>query len=175
MTAVAAKKNKNSKAKKKPAKAEEGGQSRNIAHNRKAKHKYEILEKIECGIALVGSEVKSLREGKISLDEAYVRIKQSELWLIGADIQEYRQANRWNHDPRRPRKMLVHARQLGKLAVRANEKGMTLVPLQIYFNGRGIVKVSVGVCRGKKLFDKREVQKERDVKRDLDRAMKTRR
>ena len=80
-----------------------------------------------------------------------------------------------NHDPRRPRKMLVHARQLGKLAVRANEKGMTLVPLQIYFNGRGIVKVSVGVCRGKKLFDKREVQKERDVKRDLDRAMKTRR
>ena len=175
VTIVAAKKNKKSKAKTKPNQADEGGQSRNIAQNRKAKHRFEILEKIECGIVLHGSEVKSLRDGKISLDEAYVRIKDSEIWLVGADIAEYRQANRWNHDPKRPRKLLVHAKQLRKLAARAYEKGMTLVPLQIYFNSRGIVKISVGVCRGKKLFDKREAQKTKDVKRDLDRAMKARR
>lgn len=175
MNDVAAKKNKNAKAKNKAAKAEEGGQSRNISHNRKAKHRFEILEKIECGIVLVGSEVKSLRDGNISLDEAYVRIKASEIWLIGADIAEYNQANRWNHDRKRPRKLLVHSKQLSKLTARAVEKGMTLVPLQIYFNARGIVKVSVGVCRGKKLFDKREAQKTKDVKRDIDRAMKARR
>jgi SsrA-binding protein len=150
------------------------GQSRNIAENRKARYRFEVLEQLECGLQLYGSEVKSLREGKISLDEAYVRIRQGELWLVNADIAEYRQANRWNHDPKRPRKLLVHARQLGKLTSRAQEKGMTLVPLRIYFNARGIVKVMVGVCRGKKLFDKRETQKTRDAKRDLDRAMKAR-
>ena len=175
MNLVATKKNQNAKAKKKAAKAGEEGQSRNIAHNRKAKHRFEILEKIECGVVLVGSEVKSLRDGNISLDEAYVRIKASEIWLIGADIAEYNQANRWNHDRKRPRKLLVHSKQLDKLKTRAVVKGMTLVPLQIYFNSRGIVKVSVGVCRGKKLFDKREAQKTKDVKRDLDRAMKARR
>lgn len=169
------KSDKNRKDNRTTGKAADAGQSRIIAHNRKAKHKFEILEKIECGIVLVGSEVKSLREGKISLDEAYVRIKDAEIWLVGADIAEYRQANRWNHDPKRPRKLLVHAKQLGKLASRAHEKGMTLVPLQMYFNARGIIKVSVGVCRGKKLFDKREAKKTRDVKRDLDRAMKARR
>ena len=149
-------------------------QSRTISENRKARHRFEVLEQVECGAALMGSEVKSLRDGKLSLDEAYVRIRDGELWLIGADIAEYRQANVWNHDPKRPRKLLVHTRQLRKLAERAHEKGFTLVPLRMYFNSRGLVKVMVGVCRGKKLFDKRARQREADVKRDLDRAMKSR-
>jgi SsrA-binding protein len=155
----------------KPTDSEVG---KTISENRKASHRFEILEKLECGVVLLGSEVKSLREGKISLDEAYVRVRDDDIWLVGADIAEYRQANRWNHNPKRPRKLLVHAKQLRKLAVRANEKGLTLVPLRIYFNSRGMVKLLVGVCRGKKLFDKRESKKAKDVKRDIDRAMKSR-
>ena len=164
-------KKKTKKDKKSPA----GDGSKNISENRKAKHRFEILEKLECGVALVGSEVKSLRNGNISLDEAYVRIRAKEIWLVGADIAEYNQANRWNHAPRRARKLLVHAKQLVKLSTRANEKGYTLVPLRMYFNARGIVKVIIGVCRGKKLFDKRQDKKSKDVKRDIDRAMKARR
>lgn len=166
---------KKSKKKNKTTKTDEQGQSRTIAENRRARHRFEIMEKLECGVQLVGSEVKSMREGKLSLDEAYVRIKDKEIWLIGCDIGEYRQANYWNHAPKRPRKLLVHAKQLQKLSVRAHEKGLTLVPLRVYFNSRGLVKVMVGVCRGKKLYDKREAKKDQDVKRDLDRAMKARR
>jgi SsrA-binding protein len=158
----------------KPKQLSGDGQTRNIAENRKARFRFEILEQIECGIALVGSEVKSLRDGKLSLEEAYARIRNGELWLVGADIAEYRQANRWNHEPKRPRKLLVHARQFKALAARANEKGLTLVPLKMYFNSRGIVKILVGVCRGKKLYDKRETQKSRDAKRQIDRALKSR-
>lgn len=166
---------KKSKKKNKQVKGDDAkGQSRTIAENRKARHRFEILEQLECGIQLVGSEVKSMREGQLSLDEAYVRIQKKEIWLIGCDIGEYRQANIWNHAPKRPRKLLVHARQLQKLSVRAHEKGLTLVPLRVYFNSRGIVKVIVGVCRGKKQFDKRESKKAQDVKRDIDRAMKAR-
>ena len=172
MIAVAAKK-KNSKAKNKPTKAEEGGQSRNIAHNRKAKHRFEIVEKIECGIVLVGSEVKSLRDSKISLDEAYVRIKDSELWLVGADIAEYRQANRWNHDPKRPRKLLLHRKEIQKFANQAQEKGLTLVPLKMYFK-KGRAKVLLGLCRGKKLHDKRESLKKADSQRHIQRVMRQR-
>ncbi len=164
------------KKKDKSAKSVSGdGQARTITENRKARHRFEVLEQIECGIVLVGSEVKSLRESQISLDEAYVRIRDNDLWLVSCDIAEYRQANIWNHDPKRPRKLLTHATQLRKLSSRAHEKGMTLVPLRVYFNARGIVKVMVGVCRGKKLFDKRESKKAKDVKRDIDRAMKSRR
>ncbi len=152
--------------------AEAGANGWTISENRRARHRYEITEQLECGLMLVGSEVKSLREGKISLDEAYVRLEGGELWLIGADIPEYRQATIWNHDPRRPRKLLVHRGQLAKLAVRATEKGLTLVPLRVYFNARGIVKLMVGVGRGKKLFDKRQTLKDRDTKRQIDRAMR---
>lgn len=166
---MARKKNKKSKAK--PA---ADGQSRTITENRKARHKYEVVEQVECGIVLVGSEVKSLREQTLSISEAYVRLEKKELWLIGADIPEYRQANIWNHDTKRQRKLLCHRAQLEKLSVRAFQKGMTLVPLRVYFNSRGIVKVMVGVCRGKKLFDKRNDQKTKDVKRQIDRAMKSR-
>jgi SsrA-binding protein len=149
-------------------------QSRTISENRKARHRFEILEKIECGVMLVGSEVKSLRDGNISLDEAYVRLKGGEIWLVGADIAEFRQANIWNHAPRRARKLLVHQRQIRKLAEKAQEKGFTLVPLRIYFNSRGLVKVLVGVCRGKKLHDKRATKRDADMKRDIARAMKAR-
>lgn len=147
---------------------------RNIAENRKARFKYEIIEQIECGIVLLGSEVKSLRDNQISMDEAYVRVKDDELWLVGADIAEYKQATLWNHDRRRPRKLLVHSGQLKKLTARAQEKGFTLVPLHIYFNDRGIVKLLVGVGKGKKLHDKRQTLKEADTKRHIDRAMKHR-
>ena len=121
---------------------------------------------------LMGSEVKSLRDGKLSLDESYVRMNKGELWLVGADIPEYKQATIWNHDPKRSRKLLVHAAQLQKLGVRANEKGLTIVPLRVFFNPRGIVKVLIGVGRGKKLHDKRSTLKEREMKRQIDRAMK---
>ncbi len=165
---------KNKKNPKSKGKADAGDQSRTISENRKARHRFEILEKIECGVVLVGSEVKSLRDGKLSLDEAYVRLKGGEVWLVGANIAEYRQANVWNHAPKRARKLLVHQRQLRKLSEKAQEKGFTLVPLRIYFNARGLVKVMVGVCRGKKLYDKRASQRDADVKRDLDRAMRAR-
>ncbi len=151
-----------------------GTQRKNISENRKARFKYEIVEQIECGIILVGSEVKSLRDNNISLDESYVRVKGNELWLVGADIAEYKQATLWNHDRRRPRKLLVHANQMRKLASRAQEKGFTLIPLQIYFNERGIVKLIVGVGKGKKMHDKREALKTADSRRSIDRAMKRR-
>lgn len=160
------------KKKEKAAKGDAAGQGKTISQNRKATHRYEILEKIECGIVLKGSEVKSLRDGQLSLDEAYVRIRDNEIWLIGADIPEYKQATIWNHAPRRPRKLLVHGRQYKKLAERAFEKGLSLVPLHVYFNVRGIVKVMVGVGKGKKLHDKRESMKKADVKRQINRAMR---
>ncbi len=154
---------------------ESTGQQRVISENRKARHRFEISEKLECGIMLLGSEVKSLRDGKLSLDEAYVRVKDGELWLVGADIPEYRQATVWNHAPKRPRKLLVQAGQLKKLTVRAQEKGLTIVPLRVYFNARGLVKVMIGVGQGKKLHDKRQAMKNAEVKRQIDRAMRGRR
>lgn len=143
-----------------------------IAENRKARHRFEVLETLECGIALVGSEVKSLRNGKLSLDEAYGRVRDGEFWLVGADIAEYAQATLWNHEPKRRRKLLVHRSEIRKFANKAHEKGLTLVPLKLYFTERGVAKVLMGLCRGKKLHDKRETLKKADVKRDLARAMR---
>lgn len=147
---------------------------RPIAENRKARHRFDVLETLECGIALVGSEVKSLRNGKISLDESYGRVRDGEFWLIGCDIPEYTQATIWNHDPKRPRKLLVHARELKRFVGRAHEKGLTLVPLRVYFNARGIAKVLIGLCRGRKLHDKREALKRADAARDVQRALRGR-
>lgn len=144
---------------------------RPIAQNRKARHNYEIVDTIECGIVLVGSEVKSLRQGKVSLDEAYGRMKQGEVWLVGCDIQEYVEANRFNHDPRRWRKLLMHRREIRKFAAKAYEQGLTLVPLKLYFK-EGRVKVLLGVGRGKKRHDKRESLKKADMKREMDRAVR---
>ncbi len=149
-----------------------GERMRNISENRKARHRYEITEQLECGVMLLGSEVKSLRDGKLSLDEAYIRFEKGELWLVGADIPEYKQATIWNHEPKRARKLLVHRGQREKLASRLNEKGLTIVPLRVFFNARGIVKVMIGVGRGKKLHDKRNTLKDREIKRDIDRALR---
>jgi SsrA-binding protein len=146
----------------------------NVAENRKARHRYEIVDSIECGMMLMGSEVKSMREGKLSLDEAYIRAKGKELWLIGADIAHYNNAGMWNHDPRRPRKLLIHAREFDKFAGRAHERGLTLIPLRVYFNHRGIAKCVMGLVKGKKIHDKRETLKKRDAERGLQRAMRRR-
>ena len=156
--------------KKKDAEANKG--QRPISENRKARHRFVVLETLECGIALVGSEVKTLRDGKVSLDEAYGRVRGSELWLVGADIPEYKNATIWNHEPKRPRKLLIHRREVTKFANKAHEKGLTLVPLKLYFTDRGVAKVLMGLCKGKKLHDKRESLKKADMKRDIDRAMR---
>jgi len=146
---------------------------RSIAQNRRARRDYEVLDTLECGLELCGSEVKSLRTGKISLDEAYGRIKQNEVWLMGCDIPEYVQANQFNHEPRRPRKLLLHRREIARFATRATQKGLTLVPLKMYFK-RGRAKVLMGICKGRKTYDKREALKKSDMKRDIQRAMRQR-
>ena len=148
---------------------------RTISENRKARHRFSVLDTLECGIALTGSEVKSLRGGKVSLDEAYGRVKNGEAWLVGCDIPEYPNATLWNHEPKRARKLLMHRREMDRFAARAKEKGLTLVPLRLYFNERGIAKVLLGLCRGKQLHDKREDLKKAAVKREMDRAMRPRR
>lgn len=162
--------------KSKPNKKQEvkGSQSQLISENRQARFRYEIVEELECGVVLIGSEVKSLREGNISLNEAYVRVIKEELWLMGADIAEYRQAAVWGHTPKRNRKLLVHKRQFAKLNRQAQEKGLAIVPIRIFFNARGIVKLIIGVGRGKKLHDKRETIKKADVQRQISREMRAR-
>ena len=157
--------------KKKAAPDREHDNERLIAQNRKARHEYEVLDTLECGIVLVGSEVKSLRGGRVSLDEAYGRMKSGEVWLVGCDIPEYVQANQFNHQPKQPRKLLLHRREIKKFAALAYEKGLTLVPLKMYFK-EGRAKVLLGICRGRKLYDKRENLKQSSMKRDIDRAMR---
>jgi SsrA-binding protein len=143
-----------------------------VAENRKARHNFEVIDTLECGVVLVGSEVKSLRAGKISLEEAYGRVRDDEVWLMGCDIAEYAQATAWQHQPKRPRKLLLHRRQVQKFARQAHEKGLTLVPLKVYFNERGIAKVLLGLCRGRKMHDKREKLRKEDQKRDMQRALR---
>lgn len=160
--------------KKQPSESAQNKGQRPIAENRKARHRFQVLETLECGLALMGSEVKSLRNGKVSLDEAYGRVRNGEVWLVGCDIPEYTNASLWNHEPKRPRKMLLRQREVLRFANKAHEKGLTLVPLKLYFNDRGLAKVLLGLCRGKQLHDKRESLKNADMKRDLRRAMKPR-
>ena len=156
------------KSKEKAAKGDDPNEKL-IAQNRKARHEYEVLETLECGIALVGSEVKSLRAGGASMDEAYGRVQAGEVWLVGCDIPEYKNATAWNHEPKRRRKLLMHAREIRKFATQAYEKNFTLVPLKMYFKA-GRAKVLMGICRGKKRYDKRESLKKKDMQRDIDRA-----
>jgi SsrA-binding protein len=144
---------------------------RMIADNRKARHRFQVLDTLECGIALVGSEVKSLRHGRLSLEESYGRVRGGEVWLLGCDIAEYAQANRMNHDPRRPRKLLLHRREISKFANQAHQNGLTLVPLRMYFKA-GKAKVLLGLCRGRKLHDKREALKKAETQREIGRAMR---
>jgi SsrA-binding protein len=159
--------------KSKKAAAAEDKNERVIAENRKARHNYHVLDTLECGIALVGSEVKSLRSGGLSLDEAYGRVEGDEVWLLGANIAEYPYSHKLNHEPKRRRKLLMHRREVKKFAGQAYEKGHTLVPLKMYFK-EGRAKVLLGVCKGKQKHDKRESIKSRDTKRDIDRAMRRR-
>jgi SsrA-binding protein len=144
-----------------------------VARNRKARHEYELLEKVEAGLVLTGTEVKSLRNGKANLEDSYAEIDQGEVWLLGCDIPEYLQANRMNHVPKRRRKLLLHRREIAKLDSKSGEKGLTLVPLSIYFK-KGIAKVELSVARGRKTYDKREAIKQQDAKRDIDRASRRR-
>jgi SsrA-binding protein len=150
------------------------GGDRLISQNRKASHNFLILDTLECGIALVGSEVKSLRNGKVSLDESYARLKENEVWLIGCDIPEYTDANRFNHAPKRPRKLLMHRREIKRFAAQATQKGLTLIPLKVYFK-KGRAKVLLGLCKGKQLHDKRESMKKAEARRDIQRQMYRRR
>lgn len=145
-----------------------------ITENRKARHQYDVLETLECGIALVGTEVKSLREGKVSLAEAYGRVRGDEVWLVGCDIPEYSHGSQFNHEPRRPRKLLLHRREIKKFANKALEKGLTLVPLKMYFK-QGKAKVLMGLCRGRQLHDKREKMKTTTMKKEMERAARSRR
>ena len=159
-----------SKPTKKKASASADPNEKAITQNRKARHKYTVLDTLECGIMLVGSEVKSLRNGRVSLDEAYARVKDDDVWLVGCDIAEYAEASRFNHNPRRPRKLLMHKREVKRFAHRAYEKGLTLVPLEMHFK-RGLAKVVLGICRGKQQHDKREAMKKSQVKRDIARQL----
>jgi SsrA-binding protein len=147
---------------------------KDVVVNRKARHDYFIEETIEAGIALTGSEVKSLRAGKGQLKDSYARIKNGEAWLVQAHISEYTPAARFGHDPTRPRKLLLHKREIVRLASKVQEKGLTLVPLRIYFK-RGKAKVELGLAKGKKLYDKRATIREREAQREIARAQARRR
>lgn len=146
----------------------------NICRNRRALHDYDIIDKIECGLVLVGTEVKSLRDGYGNLEDAYARIDDGEVWLIGAEIPEYVFGNRLNHKPKRARKLLLHKREIARFAEKADQKGFTLVPLRMYFKG-GKAKVELAVGKGKQSHDKRESMKKADAKREIDRAMAAKR
>ena len=141
-----------------------------IARNKKAFYDYEILSRVECGIVLLGTEVKSLRAGKVSLTEAFGRFQDGELFLMSLNIPEYTHGNLQNHDPVRPRKLLLHRREIRQLSSKCHEKGLTLVPLAIYFSGSRI-KVEMGLGRGKRKYDKREKLKKREHRREIDRSL----
>ena len=153
------------------AKKKEDG-SKLIADNRKARYEYAIGEVIETGIMLMGSEVKSLRGGKTTIGESYAHAKDGELWLVNSYIPEYTQASRFNHEPKRTRKLLVHKREANRLAAAIQREGMTLIPLKLYFNAKGKAKLEIGVAKGKKLHDKRASEKDRDWQRDKARLMR---
>jgi SsrA-binding protein len=140
-----------------------------FAENRKARHDYTVLETIECGIVLTGTEVKSVRHGEVSLSGSYGAVLKGELWLVGADIAAYKFGNRFNHEPKSMRKLLVHAKEVRDLQLKTEAKGLTLIPLRVFLkNGR--VKVDLGVCRGKQLHDKRDALKKKAMRRDLERG-----
>ena len=140
-----------------------------FAENRKARHDYTVLETIECGIVLTGTEVKSVRHGEVSLSGSYGAVLKGELWLVGADIAAYKFGNRFNHEPKSMRKLLVHAKEVRDLQLKTEAKGLTLIPLRVFLkNGR--IKVDLGVCRGKQLHDKRDALKKKAMRRDLERG-----
>jgi len=138
-----------------------------VVVNKKARHRFVVLDEVEAGLALAGAEVKSLREGKISLDEAFGRIYDNEVFLVGAHITQYAAAGAWQPDPTRRRKLLLHRQQIRRLKAKVTQKGLTLVPLEVYFNNRGLAKVTLALCRGKRTHDKREDLKKKDARREM--------
>ena len=146
--------------------------NRVAAQNRKARHNYEIEDSLEAGLVLLGSEVKALREGRANIAESYAKPENGEIWLINAYIPEYKQAGQFNHEPRRPRKLLLKKREASKLIGATDRDGMTLIPLKLYFNARGIAKLEIGLGKGKQYYDKRETQKKRDWNRQKARLMR---
>jgi SsrA-binding protein len=148
--------------------------NRIAAENRKARFSYEVLDTLETGLVLTGTEVKALREGHANIQESYATVEDGEIWLINSYVPEYLQGNRFNHEPRRRRKLLVSKRERARLAQSIEREGMTMVPLKIYFNDRGRAKLLLGVARGKKLHDKRETEKQRDWAREKGRLLKER-
>jgi SsrA-binding protein len=143
-----------------------------VAQNRKARFNYQIGETLEAGIALTGTEVKSLREGKATIAESYADSRGGEIWLVNANIPEYLQAGRFNHAPKRARKLLLHRRQINKLIGAVEREGMTLVPLKLYFNDKGRAKIELALARGKKLHDKRETERKRSWERERGRLLR---
>ena len=153
--------------------AEKKTGDKTIAENRRARHDYQLLERFEAGLVLTGTEVKSLRDGRATLAQSYAEMRNGEAWLVGAEISTYDQGNRANHDPMRPRKLLLHRREIDRLYGTVREKGLTLVPTRLYFK-EGRVKIELAVARGKENRDKRRDLVERDAKRQMERALKTR-
>ncbi|MBV6659187.1 MAG: SsrA-binding protein SmpB [Devosiaceae bacterium] len=156
------------------SKAASAGPRRTVAENRKARFNYEFVETFEAGLELTGTEVKSLREGKAMIAESYASAEGDELFLINAHIPEYLQGNRFNHDPKRPRRLLMHRRQINRLIGATQREGMTLIPTRLYFNDRGRAKLEVALAKGKKVHDKRQTEKDRDWQRDKARLLRER-
>lgn len=148
---------------------------RNVTVNRKARHDYEILETYEAGLVLTGPEVKSVRQGKVSIAEAYARVDRGELWLYNMHIAPYDPVLQRNYDPRQPRKLLMHRREIDRLMGLTQQRGLTLIPLRIYFNERGYAKVELGLAKGKRKVDRRREIMEREMKREVDRALRWKR
>jgi SsrA-binding protein len=143
-----------------------------VAENRKARFNFAIEDSVEAGIVLTGTEVKSVRGGKTTIAESYADAKGGEIWLVNANIPEYAQANRFNHEPKRLRKLLLHKKQINKLVGAIEREGMTLIPLKMYFNERGMIKLQLGLAKGKKLHDKRDTEKKRDWAREKGRLLR---
>ncbi len=159
------------KEKGKPNEKEQGRKT--VCKNRRAWHEYEILETLEAGMVLLGTEVKSLREGRVNLKDSYAKVQDGEAYLVDAHISPYSHGNVWNHDPLRERKLLLHKKEIRRLAGKTQERGLTLIPLQVYFKG-GKAKVELGLARGKRLYDKRSAIRRREEDRDLRRELKGR-
>ncbi len=145
--------------------------TKTVVVNRKARHEYEVLDRVEAGIALVGTEVKSIRQGSVNLKDSWAEVKEGEAWLIGMHVSPYEKGNIFNREPERKRKLLLHKREIRKLQADIKIKGLTLVPLALYFKNSN-VKVELGICRGKKLYDKRAAKAASDAKRSMERAIK---
>jgi SsrA-binding protein len=145
--------------------------SQTMAVNRRARHEYNISDTFEAGLVLTGTEIKSIRAGKVNLADAYARVEKGEAWLIGVHIAPYEAGNRWNHEPRRDRKLLLRRSEIDELMGRASAKGQTVVPLRLYLNNKGRAKVELGLARGKQLHDKRRTIAERDMRREVEREL----